>query len=210
MATPRTPKWINLSKARERLCNAFGPYFELFVDELLANAISSEHVPIRGVPSLLKSRPVAIDVGLIREADHVCILENKLHLRRKNGAAHFFEPADFVWAQIDWRKLEAFVHAHRVKIRKPSDHKVSAALARSVARHQQSQTRPSCSEHIRELQQELPRMTKHQYERARQQAIGSGILPPEWAKSGRKRNNRRVRQGESQRKLPQKALRRDP
>jgi hypothetical protein len=209
MPTPRTPKWVSLSKARERLCNAFGPYFQLVVDELLANAILSRHVPVRGVPSFLKSRLRAIDVGLIREADHVCILEDKLHLREKNRSAHFFEPADFVLVQIDWKKLETFVHAQRVKIQKPSDHKVSAALARSGARHQQAQTRPSRSQHIRELQQVLPSMTKDQYERARKRAIWSGILPPEWGKSGRIRHKRRMRQNESRRKSPQKVVRCD-
>ncbi len=203
MTTPRTPKWIGLSKARERLCDLFGPYFELFVDELLANAILSKHVPLQGVAPSSKSRRVAINVRLVREADHICILENKLYLKNHSGSTHFFEPPDFILVELDWRKLEAFVHARRVKIHKPSDPKVSAAFARSAARHQQTQTRPSRSEHIRELRQELPGMTKDQYERARKQAIVRGTLPPGWGKSGRIRNNRRMNQIKSRRKSPQ-------
>lgn len=190
MPTPRTPKWISLSKARERLCKALGPHVEL--DELLANAILSKRVPIRGVPSWLKSRPVTIDGGLIRKADHVCVIENTLYLK-KSQAADFCEPADFILVEIEWRKLEAFVHARRVKAPKPSDHKVNAAFVRSAARHQHAQTRPSRSEHMRELQQELPGMTKDQYHRARKHAIMKGVLPPEWGKSGRRRSRKKRR-----------------
>jgi hypothetical protein len=104
MPTPRTPKWISLSKARERLCNLFGPYFELFVDELLAKAILSKHVPAQGLPLSSKSRRVAIDVGLVREADHICILEDKLYLKNNSGITHFFEPPDFILVELDWEK----------------------------------------------------------------------------------------------------------
>jgi hypothetical protein len=192
MPTPRIPKWVSLSKARERLCNLFGPYFEAFVDELLANAISSKHVPVQGLPLSLKSRPVAIDVGLIREADYICILEDKLYLKKNNGIIQLFEPPDFILVELDWRKLEAFVHARRVKIHKPPDLKVIAAFARSAARHQQAERRPSRAEHIRELRQELRGMTEDQYDRVRKQAIASGILPREWGKSGRVRNKLRM------------------
>jgi hypothetical protein len=206
MPTPRTQKWVSLSKARERLCSPFGPYFELFVDELLANAILSKHVPVQGLPLSLKSRRVAIDVRLVREADHICILEDKLYLKKNSVTAHFFAPPDFVLVELDWRKLEAFVYARRVKIDKPSDPEVSAAFARSVARHQQAQTRPSRSEHIRELLQELPGMTERQYDRARKQAIVSGTLPPGWGKSGRIGNKLRMNQINPRRKSPQKML----
>src|SRR5215468_3899455 len=107
MAAPRTPRWVSLSQARKRLCNASGPYVEIVVDELLANAILSKQVPVRGVPSCLKSRPVAIDGGLVRKADDVCIIENTLYLIKSN-TANFFEPADFILVEINWRKLEAF------------------------------------------------------------------------------------------------------
>jgi hypothetical protein len=51
MPTPRTPKW-------DRLGDLFGPYFELFVDELLANAILSKQVPLQAVAPSSKSRRI--------------------------------------------------------------------------------------------------------------------------------------------------------
>jgi hypothetical protein len=203
MPTPRTPKWVSLSNARERLCDSFGPYFELFVDELLANAILSQQVPLQAVTPSSKSRRIVINVRLVREPDYICILENKLCLKNQSEIIPFFEPPDFILVELDWRKLVAFVHARRVKIHKPSDPKVGAAFARSAARHQKAQTRPSRSEHLRELRQELPSMTKDQYERARKQAIVSGTLPPGWGKSGRIRNNRRMNQLKPRRKSRQ-------
>jgi hypothetical protein len=191
MPIRRTPRWVPLSKARAQLCDLFGSDFELFVDELLANAIFSEHVPLQGVAPSSQSQRVAINVRLIRELDHVCILENKLYLKNHSEITHSLDPPDFILVELDWRKLESFVRARRV-VPRPSDCKVAATFARSVARHQQAQTRPSRWEHIRELRRELPGMTREQYERARRQATTSGTLPPEWGRSGRIRNNQRV------------------
>ena len=181
MPARRNPEWVSLSGARERLCQTFTIWFLICVDEALANAIQSGYVPLRGVPPS-KILRVWIDGRLIREPSSNDIDDSCLFLKGRPRLL-----PDFRLVEIEWGKLVAFVRDLQPSkiIPRPSEPKVDTAFVQSVARHCEAQTRPSRSEHIAELRRELPGMTDTQYDRAKKQAIQSGILPADWSRAGR-------------------------
>jgi hypothetical protein len=108
-------EWIDLRDARDRLRATFRGYFEIFVDEALANAISIGKVPVRGVPRG-KILLVPIESGTIREPTVLDISRNELYPK---SSATSVRPAlvdpDFSSVQIEWNALEAFVRENYVE-----------------------------------------------------------------------------------------------
>jgi hypothetical protein len=188
-------QWIRLSAARDRLCETFGIYFRVFVDEALANAIQSGAVPVRGVPMRgTQVLPVKIDgQQLAHEPRSIDIDNNRLFLKG-NWPSWPGAIPDFQTVEIEWKALVALVRDLQPgKSPRPSDHDVDIGFRQSLARHREAQTRPSRSEHIAELRQQLPGMTENQYDSAKKQARESGILPADWSKAGRISNPLKTR-----------------
>jgi hypothetical protein len=146
------------------------------------------YVPEGGV----RPRP-GVDSTLLREPDWNDIRCNELRLKANRDGIFDedrilfrHEPADFSQVTIARQALDEFVRdLLAIEVPRAPVAKVARAFTKSAARHVQAQTRPTRSEHIRELRQELPGMTEDQYDDAKKQAIKDGILPPEWARAGR-------------------------
>jgi len=75
------------------------------VNEMVANAIMSGRVPIRGIPQG-EMLPIEIDAQLIRKPDRHQIFDNELRLKTSSTKA--YEPADFRSVTINWTVLDEF------------------------------------------------------------------------------------------------------
>jgi hypothetical protein len=115
MPNRRKWEWIDLRDALDRLRATFPGYFEIVVNEALANAISIGKVPVRGLRRG-KILRVPIEGGAIREPTFHDISRNELYLKSSATSARpaLVDP-DISSAQIECKALEAFVRENYVE-----------------------------------------------------------------------------------------------